>query len=183
MKKKIQNGRLKKRSFFTSVNSQYFFVKILWIRPWVSRIGWCEGHWCGSTYMAVRLPNISSKTAKNPKKAFFACFWAYVGQSLNHIGWATSMPFASINPTDPRTNPQKFYKRILRIGDFEKLSFFKAAILNFFFIIFFFLHPHENQSKLLGYQGWVEILMITLVYSKRVSVRNNLLHSVPYFYI
>ena len=27
-------------------------------------------------------------------------------------------------------------------------------------------------------QGWVEILMITLVYSKRVSVRNNLLHSV-----
>jgi hypothetical protein len=39
-------------------------------------------------------------------------------------------------------------------------------------------HPHENQSKLLGYQGWVEILMITLVYSKRVSVRNNLLHSV-----
>ena len=40
------------------------------------------------------------------------------------------------------------------------------------------LHPHENQSKLLEYQGWVEILMITLVYSKRVSVRNNLLHSV-----
>jgi len=43
---------------------------------------------------------------------------------------------------------------------------------------FFLLHPHENQSKLLGYQGWVEILMITLVYSKRVIVRNNLLHSV-----
>ena len=40
------------------------------------------------------------------------------------------------------------------------------------------LHSHENQSKLLGYQGWVKILMITLVYSKRVSVRNNLLHSV-----
>ena len=37
--------------------------------------------------------------------------------------------------------------------------------------------PHENQSKLLGYQGWVEILMITLVYRKRISVRNNLLHS------
>jgi hypothetical protein len=52
--------------------------------------------------------------------------------------------------------------------------------LNFFFKIFFFflLHLHENQPKLLGYQGWVEILMITLVYSKRVSVRNNLLHSV-----
>ena len=41
------------------------------------------------------------------------------------------------------------------------------------------LHLHENQPKLLGYQGWVEILMITLIYSKRVIVRNNLLHSVP----
>jgi hypothetical protein len=73
-----------------------------------------------------------------------------------------------------------FQRKILRIGEFEKLSFFGSAIL-----IFFFqkkkknwLHSHENQSKLLGYQGWVEILMITLVYSKRVSVRNNLLHSV-----
>ena len=37
-KKKIQNGRLKKRSFSSSANSQYFFVKILWIGPWVSRI-------------------------------------------------------------------------------------------------------------------------------------------------
>ena len=38
IKKKIQNGRLKKRSFSSSANSQYFFVKILWIGPWVSRI-------------------------------------------------------------------------------------------------------------------------------------------------
>jgi hypothetical protein len=61
----------------------------------------------------------------------------------------------------------------MRIGDFEKLSFFESAILEFFL-----LQPRENQAKLLGYQGWVEILRITLVYSKRVSVRNNLLHSV-----
>ena len=54
LKKKIQNGRLKKRSFFNSVNSQYFFVKISWIGPWVSRIEWFGGHWCGSTYLAVR---------------------------------------------------------------------------------------------------------------------------------
>ena len=61
--KKIQNGRLKKRSFFKIANSQYFFVKILWIGPWVSGIEWCKGHWFGSTYMAVRLSNISSKMA------------------------------------------------------------------------------------------------------------------------
>ena len=41
---------------------------------------------------------------------------------------------------------------------------------------YFLLHPHENQSKLLGYKS--RILMITLVYSTTVSVRNNLLHSV-----
>ena len=89
-KKKNQNGRLKKRSFFNSVNSQYFFVKISWIGPWASRIDWCEGHWWGSTYMVVRLSDISSKTGK---KCIFGVFrpflslcqtasWPY---SLSHI--------------------------------------------------------------------------------------------------
>ena len=32
-KKKIQNGRLKKTSFSSSANSQYFFMKISWIGP------------------------------------------------------------------------------------------------------------------------------------------------------
>ena len=39
--KKIQNGRLKKSSFFKIANSQNFFAKISQIRPWVSRIEWC----------------------------------------------------------------------------------------------------------------------------------------------
>jgi hypothetical protein len=38
LKKKNQNGRLKKRSFSSSANFIYFFVKISWIGPWVSRI-------------------------------------------------------------------------------------------------------------------------------------------------
>ena len=71
LKKKVQNGRLKKRSFFNSVNSWYFFLKISWIRPWVSRIDWFEGHWFSSTYMVVRLSDISSKTGK---KCFFGVF-------------------------------------------------------------------------------------------------------------
>ena len=61
---KIQNGRLKKTSFSSSANSQYFFMKISWIGPWFSRIDWCEVHWYGSTYMAVRLSDICSKTGK-----------------------------------------------------------------------------------------------------------------------
>ena len=26
--------------------------------------------------------------SQNAKNAFFACFWAYVGQSLKHLDWA-----------------------------------------------------------------------------------------------
>jgi hypothetical protein len=37
-KKKNQNGRLKKTSFSSSANSQYFFMKISLIGPWVSKI-------------------------------------------------------------------------------------------------------------------------------------------------
>ena len=36
--KQIQNGQLKKPSFSSSANSQYFFMKMSWIGPWVSRI-------------------------------------------------------------------------------------------------------------------------------------------------
>ena len=60
---------------------------------------------------------------------------------------------------------------------FENLRFWKNSVFQLVILEVSLLHPHENQSKLLGYQGWFEILMITLVYSKRVSVRNNLLHS------
>ena len=77
--KKIQNGRLKKSSFFKIANSQNFFAKISQIRPWVSRIEWCEGHWCSSTYMAVRLSDKSSKTASILKNALFLSrpFWIF----------------------------------------------------------------------------------------------------------
>ena len=37
---------------------------------------------------------------------------------------------------------------------------------------FFLLHPHENHSKVLGYQGWDEFLMITLVSSQNPSTPN-----------
>ena len=49
------------------------------------------------------------------------------------------MPFASINSTNPRTNPWNFQKKILRIGGAGKWVFFEAAILNFFFRFFCFI--------------------------------------------
>ena len=72
---KIQNGRLKKTSFSSSANSQYFFMKFSWIGPWVSRIDWCEGHWFVSTFVAVRLSDISSKTGK---KCIFGVFRVFL---------------------------------------------------------------------------------------------------------
>ena len=73
------------------------------------------------------------------------------------------MPFASINSTNPRTNPLNFCKIFLRIGYFNKLSFFESAILDFFFQFFFCVSSPKKSVKLLGYQGLVKILMITLV--------------------
>ena len=80
---KIQNGRLKKPSFSSSPNSQYFFMKISGIGPWVSRIGWWEGHWFGSTYMAVRLSDIRSKTAK---KCLFCVFRPLLRMTFFWVG-------------------------------------------------------------------------------------------------
>ena len=70
-KKKIQNGQLKKTVLFKIANSQIFFAKIIEIGPWISSIDWWEGHWCVSSYMVMRLSDISSKTVK---KCIFGVF-------------------------------------------------------------------------------------------------------------
>ena len=46
----------------------------------------------------------------------------------------------------------KFSQKDIEIGDFEKL-FFELAILDIFFQKRKNLHPRDNQSKVLGYQG------------------------------
>ena len=60
LKNKIQNCQLKTTEFFKINNSQYFLWKFHGFAPWVSRIDWCKGHWFNSTYMVVRLSDISS---------------------------------------------------------------------------------------------------------------------------
>ena len=39
---------------------------------------------------------------------------------------------------------------------------------------FFLLHPHKNQSKFLGLQGWVKILMITMVSSPKQQLPKHM---------
>ena len=92
---KNQNGPLKKTEFFKNANSQIFFAKISWIGPWVCRIDWCERHWCGLTYMAVRLFDASSNQAKNAFFVFLGCFWAYVRQPHDHT-FFFSFPLKSV---------------------------------------------------------------------------------------
>ena len=93
-----------------------------------------------------------------------------VGQPHDHIGWATSIPFASINTTNPRTNPWNFHKTILRIGGFENLS----RLFWSFFKYFFLLHSLENQSV-----SWLPRLGRNFDQAKRDNTfwpRPNIMH-------
>jgi hypothetical protein len=48
LKKKKSKWATQKSEFFKIANFQKIFVKILRIGPWVCRIDWWEGHWCGA---------------------------------------------------------------------------------------------------------------------------------------
>ena len=169
----------KKLRFSKSRILNIFSRNFLQIGPWISKIDWCKGHWRGSTYVDVRLSDISSKTAKKHKNAFLACFRVYIGQSHSHVGWATSMPFASINPTNPRTNLWNFGEKFLRIGDFEIFSFFRVGHFAFFFQKRFFfcfipikISPNSygrmDRSKFWCFPG----------FQKFLAMRNITLYSV-----
>ena len=101
-KKKSKMAVFQKWPFFKIANSQNFFVKISQIRPWVSRIDWCEGHKCSSTYMVVRLSDIRAKTGKNffvfleksailnfflQKKNFFFASFSWKSVQIHMVDW------------------------------------------------------------------------------------------------
>jgi hypothetical protein len=61
----------------------------------------------------------------------------------------------------------------LRLGYFEKLVFLVAHFGPFFKEKFFFLlYFYENPSKVLGYQEWDKILVITLISSQKSPTPN-----------
>ena len=113
-KKKIQNGRLR---IFNYPNSQYFshkFQKLV-----LGLVGLIEAMMWLNLYAWETVQCKLKNRQKNAFFVFLGCFWAYAGQPHNHIGWARSMPFASINPTNPRTNFWNWCNQIFRIDDFE----------------------------------------------------------------
>ena len=126
-KRKIQNGRLKKTDFFKIASTQIYLVNFHGLTLRVSRIDWCKGHWCGSIYMVETV----QRKLKNRQKMVFFVF----------LG--CSMKFSNVEDW-------WFWKTQF----FLSRSFWK---LFFIFFSFLLLYPHENQSKLLWYQGWVKM--------------------------
>ena len=123
------------------------------LAPWMCKIDWCKGHWCGSMYMAMRLSDISSKTAKKVFFVLLGHFWAYVGEPHGHIGWAKSMPFASINQSYyPKDPSRSIWQKNIENWPFGKMRFFWVGHFGFFFRKknnFFLLNPMKNSQRFL----------------------------------
>ena len=103
-------------------------------------------------------PTYAQKQAKNAFLVFLGCFWAYVRQPHSHKSWDKPMPFASINSTNPRTNPWNFLEKYWELAELENEFFFLRRPFWFFFSFFFFLFSIKNKSKFIGYKGLVKIL-------------------------
>ena len=67
---KPKTKKLNKSHFQGFVNSQYFFMKISWIGPWVSRIDWCKRHWRGSKRGNNKSRNEDAKKCPYCEKTF-----------------------------------------------------------------------------------------------------------------
>ena len=125
--KKIQNGRLKKSSFFKIANSQNFFTKISQIRPWVSRIEWCEKMHFRHFFAVFELLSDS-----------LTAIYVELHQCPSHHSiLLTQWPIWEIFAK----------KKYWELAILKNELFFEQVILNFFFQKkkFFLLHSHENQ--------------------------------------
>ena len=179
-KKKFKMATQKKPHFpappIFNICSWKFHALVLWLVGLIDAKGidmaQCVWPWGCRTW--------ALKQAKNGFFVFFGCFRAYVGQPHGHTRWAIPIPFTSINPTNPRTNPWNFYEQILKIGGAGKWGFFVSAILNFFFQKkkFFFA---SLQWKSVNIYGTIRVFWNFDDYpdsSKKLGVCNNMEYTV-----
>ena len=91
-----------------------------------------------------------------------------IGPWLSRIDWCKGHQFGSTDMVVRLSNirPKTGKKCIL-----SPFWAFESAILDFF------IHPHENQSKIIGWQECVKILMITLVSSPKQHLPKRMQHS------
>ena len=116
-----------------------------WPKVFIFTLCYNESEWKKNEQVPIPLPKAASSLsdAKKMKKNFlsrwtaeiiqfiryliqmakkwisvlFGCFWAFVRQPHGHLRWATSMPFASFNPTNPRTHT------ITKLDNYKKSTF------------------------------------------------------------
>ena len=91
--------------------------------------------------------------AKTDFFVFLALFGAYIGQSDGHIGWVTLMPFASINPTNPRTDLWNFGDNCSAFGSSWKTQFFWVGHFEFF------SSKKKNALFLFKFMGYQEFFL------------------------
>ena len=75
--------------------------------------------------------------AKKHKKCIFCLFWV------------TLMPFTSIYPTDPRTNPTHFHKKLWELIVLKNLVILSRSFWIFFSKKFFLLNPMISSQRFL----------------------------------
>ena len=64
---------------------------------------------------------------KNAFLVFFALKGPFVGQPDDHISWATSLAYTWVSSTYLMTISWNFGEKKLRIGGFEKSTFFETT--------------------------------------------------------
>ena len=96
--------------------------------------------------MVMRLSVITSKTGNNAFFVFLGHFWAYFGQSHNRIGWATSMPFTSINSIKAKSNPWNFRQKYWELVELENDIMYSFLFLVTGFFKSFFINAKTKLS-------------------------------------
>ena len=125
----------------------------------------------------LNIEKILSKLVLSNRQRDFLCiypFFEITSDSLmtlmistdDHIDWATLMHFASIYPTNPRTNSWNFHEKKFRIGWAKNLRFFESAILNW--TKFWWLPWFPAKSK-----GYIKLCSIKRVNSKIILTAVN----------
>ena len=106
-----------------NANSHKRFLKCQGLVLGLERlIDWCKEHWCGSTYMVVRLSGVSSKTGK---KCIFCVFRLFLRlcQTASKPYRFSHINVLCINQSYLLTQGSipDIFEKILRIGGIKKL--------------------------------------------------------------
>ena len=136
----------KKLSFSTTTKSWAIVTKILQIGPWVSRINWREGHSFCSTYMVVRLSNVSSIYCY---KRIFIVFCSKL--SLRRTAWRPH-ELSKINALPinwsylPEDQFLKFWRQLLSFWWWLKNSVKKKIASNLFKLVIVYGIPKDGTK-------------------------------------